>query len=111
MARLTLTAEQRNQLNEWLYGGPTDPTGIVNWLADPANADSPLRYEQEGERDLYQMLLAQDGKNVTRNSFTNKMLDALGWVATSLDEWEANGWPIDLNQQQMRVIWKFIRNL
>lgn len=111
MPRLTLTAAQRQQLNEWLFGGPTDPIGIINWLAQNPNADPAVIYQAEGERDLYQLLLAKDGKNIVRNDLTQKMSDALNVVAGSLDTWEALGLPIESYQQAMRIVWNWTKNL
>lgn len=111
MPRLTLTAPQRNQLNEWLNGGPTDPVGLIAWLAANPDADPAVIYQAEGERDLYQMLLAKDGQNVRRNDLTAKMADALNWVAGSLDQWEALGLPVESYQQAMRIVWNWTKNL
>jgi hypothetical protein len=117
MPRLNLNATQIQQLNDWLYGGPTDPIGIIPQLE--ANAagtlDPPLSaeavYQAEGERDFYLLLLAKDGKNIVRSDITPKMADALQWVAGSLDQWEALGIPIEDHQQMMRPLWNFIRQL
>ena len=77
---------------------------------DP-DADPAVIYQAEGERDFYQLLLAKNGTNIKRQDITPKMADALKWVAGSLDQWEALGLPIDENQQQMRPLWNFIKQL
>lgn len=111
MPRLGLTAAQRQQLNDWLNGGPTDPVGIINWLAQNPNADPAVIYQAEGERDLYQLLLQKDGTNVRRQDLTQKMADAVNWVEDSLVAWEALGLPVEQHQQGMRPIWNFLRQL
>lgn len=112
MPRLNLEPAQTAQLNEWLYGGPTDPTGIIPWLAANAlTADPAVVYQAEGERDFYLLLLAKDGGQIKRQDITQKMADALAWVADSLDQWQALGLPIPEHQQQMRPLWNFIRSL
>lgn len=111
MARLTLTAAQVTQLNEWLNGGPTDPTGLIAWLAQNPNAPAAVIYQAEGERDLYQLLLAKDGGNIRSQDLTQKMKDALVFVAGSLQADADAGRPIPLNQEQMRALWKFAQTL
>ncbi len=112
MARLTLTPEQVAQLNDWLYGGPTDPIGIIAWLAGPGKT-APVadQMEQEGERDLYLLLLAKNGGNIRSQDLTATMKASLKWVADSLAADEAAGRPIPLNQQQMRAVWNFAQTL
>ncbi len=117
MARLTLTPAQVTQLNDWLYGGPTDPTGIIPLLN--ANAagqvqpplDAATVYEQEGERDLYLLLLAKNGGTIRSQDLTQKMKDSLQFVAGSLQADQDAGRPIPLNQEQMRALWKFAQAL
>lgn len=116
MPRYTLTPEQRQQLTEWVNGGPSDPTGLNNWIT--ANCPNPTTgvddrscYQAIGERDLYQLLLDQDGRNVRRQDFTQQMVDAWNWVEESLLNWETQGNPVPQNQQQMRPIWNFLRSL
>ena len=53
MPRLNLSPSNIQQLNDWLYGGPTDPIGLIAWLEQNPNADPAVRYRAEGERDLY----------------------------------------------------------
>lgn len=116
MPRYTLTPEQRQQLTEWVNGGPSDPTGLTSWIN--ANCPNPTTgvddhscYEAIGERDLYQLLLDKDGTNVKRSNFTQQMADAWNWVEDSLLAWEAAGLAVPQNQQQMRPIWNFLRSL
>jgi hypothetical protein len=111
MPALTLSAAQVQQLNDWLYGGATDDIGIIAWLAANPNADPATIYEQEGERDFYLLLLQKNGKQIKRSDITQKMADALQWVAGSLDQWAALGIPIEDNQQMMRPLWNFIKNI
>jgi hypothetical protein len=111
MPRIILTAAQRAQLNDWLNGGPTDPIGLNRWLAENPNADPAVIYQAEGERDLYQLLLDKDGANLRRADLTQKMADAFAWVDNSLNQWEQLGLPIEPHQQQMRVVWMFLRTL
>lgn len=117
MPRLNLTAPQRTQLNEWLNGGPTDPTGINGWIATHCPNAEGVRdaacTEQEGERDLYQFLLDKDAANanVTRNQLSTNMVASLGYVAGGLDWAESNGLPIGVSQQMMRTLWNVLRNL
>jgi hypothetical protein len=116
MPRLNLTPEQRQQLSEWINGGPTDPTGLNNWIG--ANCPNPTTgvndrscYQAIGERDFYQLMLDKDGSNIKRSDITQQMADALSWVADSLDAWEASGIPIPEHQGQMRPLWAFLRSL
>lgn len=111
MPALSLSAAQVQQLNEWLFGGPTDPVGLVAWIEQNPDADPAVIYQAEGERDFYQLLLAKNGKQIRRQDITQRMADALNWVANSLDQWEALGLPIEENQQQMRPLWNFIKQL
>jgi hypothetical protein len=112
MPALTLSASQVQQLNEWLYGGPTDPIGLVAWIEQNADtADPAVVYQAEGERDFYLLLLEKNGKQIRRQDITQKMADALQWVANSLDQWEALGIPIEEHQQLMRPLWNFIKQL
>lgn len=102
MPRLTLSAAERTQLNEWLSGGPTEPVGLLNSAPDA---------QSQGERDLYQKLLAQDGKNVTRSTFSSPMYASLEWVYNSLLRDESAGVPIPEHQQGMRTRWDWLRSL
>src|SRR5687768_9075650 len=102
MPKLSLSAAQRAQLNDWLYGGPTDPVGIIIWLAQNPNADPAVIAQAEGERDLYLLLLEKDGLNIRRSDLTEKMAASFAWVDNSLNVWEQLGLPIESNQQQMR---------
>lgn len=111
MPRLSLSAAQRQQLNDWLFGGPTDPVGLINWLAQNPDADPAVIAQAEGERDLYQLMLDKDGFNIKRSDITQKMADSFAWVKASLDNWEALGIPIESNQQQMRPLWAFLASL
>lgn len=112
MPKLDLTPTQTAQLNDWLYGGPTDPTGLIPWLtANALTADPAVVYQAEGERDFYLLLLAKNGGQIRRSDITTKMADAFAWVADSLDQWEALGIPIEEHQQQMRPLWAFMRSL
>lgn len=111
MPQLSLSAAQVQQLNDWLYGGATDPIGLINWLAQNPGADPAVIYQAEGERDFYLLLLQKNGSNIRRQDITKKMADALSWVDNSLNQWEQLGLPVDGNQQQMRPIWNFIKNL
>lgn len=99
MPQLNLSSAQVQQLNDWLFGGATDPLGLIAWLAQNPNADPAVIYQAEGERDFYQLLLAKNHSNLRRQDITPKMADALAWVSDSLDQWEALGIPIDGNQQ------------
>lgn len=116
MPRYTLTPAQRQQLTEWVNGGPSDPVGLNNWIA--ANCPNPATgqddrscYEAIGERDLYQFLLDHDTRNVRRSDFTQQMVDAWNYVEDSLLQWESLGFTVSGNQQQMRPIWNFLRSL
>lgn len=111
MPRITLAPAQRQQLNDWLFGGPTDPVGIINWLAQNPDADPAVIYQAEGERDLYLLLLEKDGFNLKRENITQKMADAFNWVEDSIAAAEALGLSVEDNQQQMRPIWNFLRSL
>lgn len=112
MPRLSLTDANRQQLNDWLYGGPTDPTGIIPWLAaNAATANPDVVYQAEGERDLYLLLLTKDGMNVRKQDITQKMADAVNWIEDSLVAWEALGLEIEPHQAGMRPLWNFLRQL
>ena len=112
MPRLALEPAQVTQLNEWLYGGPTDPVGLVAWLEqNAATAPANVVYQAEGERDFYLLLLAKNGKNIVRNDITPKMADALAWVSNSLDQWAALGLPIEEHQQRLRPLWNWLKNI
>lgn len=118
MPRLNLTEAQEQQLNEWVNGGPTDPTGLTNWIAahcpipgtDPPVFDRSC-YQAEGERDLYVLLLEKNGQNLRRQDLTQKMADAFAWVDNSLAWADANGVAIEPHQAGMRVVWTFLRTL
>jgi hypothetical protein len=111
MARLTLTAAQVTQLNDWLYGGPTDPVGLEAWLAaNPGLAGTPVYEQAAGERDLYALLLAKDGSNLRSQDLDARMMASLTWVANSLQADQDAGIPIPLNQEQMRSLWKWVQS-
>ena len=105
MARITLLPEERAQLDEWL----NEPMGIYEWLAANPNEDPALIYQIEGERDIYELLLAQDGKNIRQQDVTQKMKDAINWVAQSLVDAEAQGFTIAIHQDRMRRVWNWIQ--
>lgn len=110
MPRLSLDAEQVAQLNEWLYGGPTDPTGLIAWLAaHPQLAGTPIYEQAAGERDLYLLLLALNPGQIRPTDLTPAMMQSLLWVADSLDADEARGAPIPAHQQKMRPTWSLLR--
>lgn len=113
MPKVTLSPEQTQQLNEWLYGGPTDPVGLINWLAMNPDADPDVIYQAEGERDLYLILLqfSASGANLRSTDITQKMRDAFTWVENSLVAWEALGLPVADNQMRMRPVWNFLTRL
>lgn len=110
MPQLSLSPEQRQQLTEWVNGGPSDPTGLNNWIAANCPGNNAC-YQAIGERDFYQLLLDKDGSNIKRQDITTQMADALAWVSDSLDAWEAAGLPIPEHQGQMRPLWAFLRGL
>ena len=89
MPRLNLSPSNIQQLNDWLYGGPTDPIGLIAWLEQNPNADPAVRYQAEGERDLYLLLLEKQNTNIRRQDITQKMADAVDWIENSLEEWLA----------------------
>ncbi len=112
MARLTLEPAQVTQLNEWLYGGPTDPTGLIAWLdAHPELAGTPIYEQALGERELYELLLVRNGGNLRSQDLTARMKASLKWVADSLQADQDAGRPIPLNQEQMRALWKWAQTL
>jgi hypothetical protein len=111
MARLTLTTAQVTQLNDWLNGGPTDPVGLIAWLAaHPELAGTPVYQQALGERDLYQLLLSKNNQNLRSQDLTPLMTASLTWVADSLQADQDAGRPIPLNQEQMRALWKWVQS-
>lgn len=114
MARLLLNPLQRQQLNDWLHGGPTDPVGLITWLennVDRYGPESSVVVQAYGERDLYLLLMQKDGSQVRAEDMTPKMLDALAWIAQSIRDAEANGEDIPLHQQQMKPLWDWLEAL
>ena len=110
MARLSLTAAQVAQLNDWLNGGPTDPVGLIAWLdAHPELAGTPVYEQAAGERELYELLLQKDGSNLRSQDITPRMMASLTWVANTLQADQDAGRPIPLNQEQMRALWKWVQ--
>lgn len=110
MARLTLTTAQVTQLNDWLNGGPTDPVGLIAWLAaHPELAGTPVYEQALGERELYELLLSKNGSNIRSQDLTARMMASLTWVASSLQADQDAGIPIPLNQEQMRALWTWVQ--
>lgn len=106
MPRIVLTPEQVVQLNEWLFGGPTDPTGLISWLTQNSSlAGTPVYENAAGQREAYEVLLAKNGQNIRRQDFSDRAWNALLEVKASLDVAESRGWAISQHQQRMRAIW------
>lgn len=118
MPKVNLTAAQLQQLREWVDGGPTDPVGLTNWIAqncpNPTTGESDHScYQAQGERDLYTLLIqkATDGSNLRKQDITQRMADAFAWVDNSVSQWDQLGLPLSDNQNQMRPLWNFLRSL